>query len=343
VQLTQLYRHMARSRAVELAVEKLWNEGLVSGEMHLGTGEEAVAAGVVTHMSEGDGLALTHRCTPALVVRGVALVPLFRELLGRSDGLCGGRGGHMHLMAKEQLAAASGIVGASLPLGAGFALAAKRLRRGAIGVSFVGDGALNQGMALETLNLAAAWSLPHLVVCIDNGWAITTPAGSVTAGDLRGRARAFGWHAEQVDGTDVVEVHRVAGVLVDRARKGHGPTFLHANCPRLDGHFLGDPLLRQVHNPTGAEVKQTLSDVLGGATTAGGAGLLSRAGSMLSMGGVMAKARLDASRDGAGDPMQIVRRALAQHGEERDRIDGEVKCEVTAAVAAALGEGGGHG
>lgn len=343
MQLTELYHQMARSRAVELAVEKLWNEGLVSGEMHLGTGEEAVAAGVVTHLRAGDGLALTHRCSPALVIRGVPLVPFLRELMGRPDGLCGGHGGHMHVMAKEQLAATSGIVGASLPLGAGFALAAKRLRRGAIGLSFIGDGALNQGMALETLNLACTWSLPHVVVCIDNGWAITTPAGSVTAGDLLGRARAFGWHAEQADGTDVVDVHRVAGALVDRARKGHGPAFLYAKCPRLDGHFLGDPLLRQVHDPMGAETQLTMSSVLGGASAAGGGGLLARAGSMLSMVGVMAKARFDATRDGPGDPMQIARKAMAKHAADRERVDGEVAREVAAAVSAALEEGGGRG
>src|SRR5579872_7090727 len=97
---------MFRSRTFELAVADLWNQGLVSGEMHLGTGEEAVAAGVVTHLGPGDGLSLTHRCSPGLVIRGVSLVALLRELLGKEDGLCGGRGGHMHLASREHLVAA---------------------------------------------------------------------------------------------------------------------------------------------------------------------------------------------------------------------------------------------
>ena len=97
---------------------------------------------------------------------------MLQELLGLEDGLCEGHGGHMHLLSAEHLAATSGIVGASLPTAAGFALAAKRLRPRCVGVAFTGDGAMNQGMALETLNLAVAWTLPLLVVCVDNGWAI---------------------------------------------------------------------------------------------------------------------------------------------------------------------------
>jgi len=195
--LPHLYRQMLRARAYELAVEDLWNLGLISGEMHLGTGEEAVAVGVVTQLGDGDGLALTHRCSPALVVRGVPLALMLRELLGAEDGLCGGKGGHMHLFSKEHLAATSGIVGASLPTAAGFALANCRLRPGAIAVAFTGAGAMNQGMALETLNLAVAWRLPLVIVCIDNGWAITTTSDSVTGGSLVERAQGFGMRAEK--------------------------------------------------------------------------------------------------------------------------------------------------
>ena len=106
--LLDLYRQMLRARSFELVVAELWAKGLISGEMHLGTGEEAVAAGVVTHLRAGDGLALAHRCSPALVVRGVPLVPMLREMLGYTDGLGGGMAGHMHLMSKEHIAAAPG-------------------------------------------------------------------------------------------------------------------------------------------------------------------------------------------------------------------------------------------
>jgi pyruvate dehydrogenase E1 component alpha subunit len=333
--LAELYRQMMRARSFELAVEDLWNRGLVSGEMHLATGEEAVAAGVVTHLKDGDGLALTHRCSPALVVRGVPLVPMLRELLGQPDGLCGGHGGHMHLFAKEFLAATSGIVGASMPTGAGFALAAKRLRRTCIGVSFVGDGAMNQGMALETLNLSVAWALPHVTVCVDNGWAVATPAGTVTGGQLAERAAAFGMATESVDGCDVKAVHDVAGEMVRRVRAGKGPAFLHATCPRLDGHFLGDLLMRAARSPL-SEGGDTLSRVMRGATRRGGAGLLTRASSLAKISAVMAKARGVPERGSRGDPVSRARRAMKNQAAERERIDAAVEREVREAVDAAL-------
>jgi len=338
MQLEGLYRQMARARAFEAAVEALWRRGLISGEMHLGTGEEAVAAGVITHLVDGDGLALTHRASPALVVRGVPLVPILRELLGRSDGLGGGHGGHMHLFAREQLAATSGIVGASLPMGAGFALAAKRLRRHAIGLAMTGDGAMNQGAALETLNLAVAWELPLVVVCVDNGWAITTRAGTVTGGDLGERARAFGWDVRTVDGTDVAAVHEAAGGLIGRVRKGRGPGFLLAACPRLDGHFLGDPMLEQARHLTGGAARKTLGRVVSAAVRPSGSGPLARAGGVLSMMGTLSRARRGTARGDRDDPLRVARRAFRGRDDERARIDDEVEREIAQAVAEAVGE-----
>jgi len=335
MELAGLYRQMLRARSYELAVEDLWNRGLIAGEMHLGTGEEAVAAGVVTLLEDGDGLALTHRCSPALVVRGVPLLPMLRELLGCEDGLCGGRGGHMHLFSKEHLAATSGIVGASLPTAAGFALANRRLRPGKVAVAFTGTGAMNSGMALETLNLATAWSLPLVVVCIDNGWAITTTTEAVTGGDLVERARAFGLRAASVDGRDVRAVHGAAAKLVDRARRGKGPGFLLATCPRLDGHFLGDPLIRMARRPI-AEGKDTFAKVISSATSRGGGGLKDRAGGMTRMMSVMARARLGPTRGRRGDPMLGAHNAMKKHEAERDRIDAEVAAEIKTAVEAAL-------
>jgi pyruvate dehydrogenase E1 component alpha subunit len=330
-----LYRQMMRSRTFEVAVADLWTQGLVSGEMHLGTGEEAVAVGVVTHLRDGDGLALTHRCSPALAARGVSLVAMLREMLGKEDGLCGGRGGHMHLASREHLVAASGIVGASLPMAAGFALAARRLRPGAVGVAFTGEGAMNQGQALETLNLAAAWSLPLVVVCVDNGWAITTRSESVTGGDLAGRARAFGWEAVSLDGTDVVATYHAADAAIRRARRGLGPSLLLARCPRLDGHFLGDPLVRQARHPFGAETLGTLRSVMSAVRAPDGGGALARARSVAKIGSVIGRASFAAQRGSAGDPV-----VLAGHGlghDERAAIDQEVEREVRTAVEQALG------
>jgi pyruvate dehydrogenase E1 component alpha subunit len=336
--LKQLYRQMMRARMYELAVEDLWNRGLISGEMHLGTGEEAIAAGVVSLLQDGDGLALTHRCSPPLVVRGVSVVAMLRELLGREDGLGGGHAGHMHLFSKEHLAASSGIVGASLPTGAGFALANLRLRPGAVAVAFTGDGAMNEGMALETLNLAVAWNLPLIIVCIDNGWAITTTSESVTGGDLVQRARGFGMRGGRVDGCDVLAVHKATRDAVDRARRGKGPSFLVMTSPRIDGHFLGDPLLRMARQPI-AEGRETLSRVLGSAMKSGG-GLGARAGSMARMMQVMARARRGPARGGKGDPIRAARKAMGEYPEDRDRIDSEVAEEINAAVKVALGDAG---
>jgi pyruvate dehydrogenase E1 component alpha subunit len=326
---------MMRARAYELAVEDLWVKGLISGEMHLGTGEEAVAAGVVTHLREGDGLALTHRCSPPLVVRGVPLAAMLSEMLGRENGLCKGRGGHMHLFSKEHLAATSGIVGASLPTAAGFALAHSRLRPDAIAVAFTGSGAMNQGMALETLNLAVAWDLPLVIVCIDNGWAITTTSEAVTGGDLVRRAAGFGLRAESVDGRDVREVHKIAGKLIDRARRGKGPSFLLATCPRLDGHILGDALIRIAKKPI-SEGRETFGKVITSVMSRRGGGFTDRAGGVTRMMSVMAKARRGRTRESRGDPIVAVRKAMKRREAERDRIDAEVAAEIENAVADAF-------
>lgn len=340
MRLPELYRLMVRARAFETAVEDLWRRGLISGEMHAGTGEEAIAAGVVTHLRDSDGLSLTHRCSPALVVRGVPLVPMLREMLGREDGLCRGRGGHMHLFSKAHLAATTGIVGASVPIGAGFALAVRRLGpQGAMAAAFLGDGAMNQGMALEAFNLAVAWKLPLLVVCADNGWAITTAGSSVTGGDLAARAAAFGLAVRRVDGADVMAVHREAAALVEHVRAGRGPAFLFATCPRLDGHFLGDPLLRVAAAPL-REGRGMLGEVMDAVLEGGGAGIGTRVRSVARMGAVLGRAWYGASRDDRRDPVRAAWRAMEGHAAERARIDAEVRAEIEAAVEEALGHGG---
>jgi TPP-dependent pyruvate/acetoin dehydrogenase alpha subunit len=247
--LWSLYWNMLRSRLFEVEVTRLWQEGRIPGEMHLGVGEEAIAAGVVGQLEEGDAMALDHRGTPALVIRGVDPILLLREFLGQPDGLCRGMGGHMHLFSKEHLAASSGIVGASGPTAAGFALAAQYLRPGKVAVAFFGEGAANQGMLMESMNLGAAWKLPVIFVCKDNQQAITTPSASVTGGVLTERARGFGMPAEAVDGLDVEQVWHWANQAITRARKGEGPSFVQAACIHLEGHFLGDPLLRIAQRP----------------------------------------------------------------------------------------------
>ena len=242
--LQALYLQMCRIRCAEEAIGRLWRDGRISGEMHLGVGEEAVVAGVVGRLESGDALALDYRSTPPLVARGVDLTALVSELIGSPEGLCGGRAGHMHLMSKEHLAAASGIVGAPGPLACGFGLSARNEGTGGVAVAFFGDGAVNEGMLMESLNLAEVWRLPVVFVCKDNRWAVTTRSAALTGGGLRRRLSGFGMPVVELDGTDVEKVDRAAARSLGRARAGHGPSVLLVRCSRLEGHFVGDPTAR---------------------------------------------------------------------------------------------------
>jgi TPP-dependent pyruvate/acetoin dehydrogenase alpha subunit len=247
--LWHMYHLMLLSRRFEETTMQLWMEGLIAGEMHLGIGEEATAAGVVSHMRSDDAMALHHRATPFLLMRDVDPAGLLKEFLGLEHGLCGGLGGHMHLYLKEHLAASSGIVGASGPCGVGFALAADTLRPGLVAIAVFGEGALNQGMLLESLNLAASWRLPVVFVCLDDSWSITTLSCSQRRATPCARVEGFGIPTEHVDGLDVEAVWHAAGRAFDRSRDHRGPTFLHALCPHPEGHFLGDLLLEVVRDP----------------------------------------------------------------------------------------------
>ena len=296
--------------------------GAISGELHLGTGEEAVAAGVAAHLREGDALVLDHRPTPLMLLRGVDPVQMIREMLGRSDGLCGGAGGHMHLFSRPHLALSSGIVGAAVPTACGFALAATRLRAGAIALATIGEGAMNQGMVLESLNLAAVWRLPLVVVCKDNDWAITTESHAVTAGDLPSRAQSLGVAARTADGGDPEAVHEEVGMLVAAARSERRPGFLLARCPRLDGHMAGLLMDRLADRPL-REGAGLLGQVAAAAVSRGG-GLREKAASLTVMGRSLARARRD-RRGNREDPLRRARKRLTRA--EAERVEQEAAAE----------------
>lgn len=332
-----LYAHMKRSRLYEEAVARLWNDGAISGEMHLGTGEEAIVAGVVPHLRDGDAMALDHRGTAALLMRGVDPVALLREMLGRPDGLCRGQGGHMHLFSRAHLAASSGIVGAAGPTAVGFALAGQRLRPGSVAVAFFGEGAMNQGMLMESLNLAAAWKLPVLFVCKDDEWAITTRPGACTGGTMRDRVSGLGVRYESVTGLDVEAVWQAAEAAIERARFGHGPSFLHAGCVHLEGHFLGLMLMRVVRDPV-REMPPVALGLTRSFLRPGGAGLGARvAGLGDVMSSLVATARDPRGKD-ANDPLVRARAALADDPARLAELEAGIEAEVAGIVAAALGE-----
>jgi len=216
--LWSLYTHMLRSRLFEDAVTEFWKEGMISGEMHLGTGEEAIVAGVLDHLQDDDAMALDHRGTPPLLMRGIDPVLILLELLGHPDGLCSGQGGHMHLFSKDHLVASSGIVGSTGPTAAGFAFAAKYLRPNSLAVAFFGEGSMNQGMIMESMNLASVWKLPIVFVCKDDDWSITTPSGDTTRGSLSDRAHSLGLTTFEADGRDVTSVWEAANKAVSLTR-----------------------------------------------------------------------------------------------------------------------------
>jgi TPP-dependent pyruvate/acetoin dehydrogenase alpha subunit len=332
--LWSLYRQMLRSRLFEEAVAQLWHQGLISGEMHLGTGEEGIVAGVVDHLRGGDAMALDHRGTAALLMRGVDPLSLLRELLGRPDGLCSGMGGHMHLFSPQHLAASTGIVGASGPAAAGFALAAQYLRPGTVAVAFFGEGAANQGMLLESMNLAAVWKLPVLFVCKDNGWSLTTRSATTTGGRLTERARAFGLGAAYADGTDVTNVWQAAGQAIQRAREGHGAAFLQARCTHLEAHFLDEQLLRVARRPV-----RGFLPLIGPMTRSffqlKGAPLRQRFSGL----GVILELISQSRRDhhaGPEDPLQRTRQRLASDPDRLGTLEDEIEQEIKRLVAAAL-------
>lgn len=329
-----LYRKMLTCRRVEEAIANLWHEGRISGEMHLGIGEEGINAGVLDHLGDGDAVALDHRGTAGMVLRGVDLAAIVKECMGAADGLCGGMGGHMHLYSKDYLAASSGIVGAAGPTACGFALAAQHLRPGKVAVAFFGEAAMNQGMLMEAMNLAAAWELPVLFVCRDNGIAITTASASVTGGDLEERARGLGVSGRKVDGADVEIVWRAAGEMIDRARGGRGPAFLRATCVRPEGHFLGDPLIRIVRRPL-AELKPRIGPLASATTSSEGASIAQRVaslGEIVTMLGRTARTQLGS----AHDPVLRVRKRLTITSHALAELEHEVELIVKGAVEEAL-------
>jgi TPP-dependent pyruvate/acetoin dehydrogenase alpha subunit len=332
-----LYALMLRSRLFEEAIAKLWHNGLIAGEMHLGTGEEAIIAGVVANLRKGDAMALDHRGTAALHMRGVDPVLILRELLGFPDGLCGGMGGHMHLFSKEYLAASSGIVGAEGPIAAGFALSAQYLHPGASTIAFFGDGAMNQGMLMESMNLASAWNLPVLFVCKDDGWAITTQSNSVTGGDLNERARGLGIPAVEVDGCDVSEVWEAAHSAIERTRSGQGPTFLHAHCVHLEGHLLGFQPIRMVRDPL-REMPEIAIPLTRSFLRPGGAALRERlAGLKLVLAAVLSTLR-DPRRDLANDPVRRARTTLQLDPVRLRELEHQAEQEISNVLSMALTE-----
>ena len=239
-----IYRMMQEGRIFEERARDLFLEGLVKGTSHLGIGQEAVAAGFAAALESDDLVFCTYRGHVHTLLRGAPMAALMAELLGRATGICGGKGGSMHLTDVAHGAMGSyAIVGAHMPIAAGAAWAARARGTGQVAVCFFGDGATNIGTFHEALNLAAVWKLPVVFVCENNLYMEYTAIGDVTAVEhpAADRAAAYGLEAILIDGNDADVVHSVAVRTAARARAGEGPSLVEAVTYRHGGHSRADP------------------------------------------------------------------------------------------------------
>jgi acetoin:2,6-dichlorophenolindophenol oxidoreductase subunit alpha len=240
-----LYARMRLIRGFEELALRLVKSGEIVGGIHPYIGEEAVAVGVCAALGDGDLITSTHRGHGHVLAKGVDPRRMLAELFGRETGLNHGRGGSMHAAdIGLGILGANAIVGASGPIAVGAAWAARRAGLDRVVVTFFGDGALNQGVLLEAMNLAALWRLPVLFVCENNGYATTMPISSGAAGTPSGRAQAFGMRAGTVDGMDVETVRDAAADAIAAARGGSGPAFLECLTYRYGPHHTMENRIR---------------------------------------------------------------------------------------------------
>jgi len=240
--LLDLYEKLVLIRLAEERLSQLFADGEVPGFIHLGIGQEAIAVGVGAALQPTDTVASTHRGHGHALAKGMAVEKFFLELMGRAEGICRGRGGSMHVADLSiGMLGANGIVGAGAPIALGSALAQDITGAGHIAVAFHGDGALAEGGFHETMNMAALWHLPLLLVCENNGWAEFSPTERQFVPRLVDLAKAFGIPAERIDGDDVEAVALAARRIVGDTRANGGPHVLECETHRVRGHFEGDP------------------------------------------------------------------------------------------------------
>ncbi|QHE83887.1 thiamine pyrophosphate-dependent dehydrogenase E1 component subunit alpha [Hydrogenophaga sp. BPS33] len=240
--LLALWRTMTLVRQAELALVKLFADSEVPGFIHLSIGQEAISAGVASALLAQDTLATNHRGHGHVLARGMDLHGFFKEIMGRAGGLCQGRGGSMHVAdLRLGILGANGIVGAGIPIALGSALAHSVRRTEGVAVAFFGDGAMAEGVLHETLNMAALWKMPLLMVCENNGWSEFSPTSRQFAAPLQALAAAFGLAYRKVDGNDALAVAEAAGAAALAARSGGGAQVLECITHRVRGHYEGDP------------------------------------------------------------------------------------------------------
>lgn len=239
--LIEMQRRMLRIRRFDERASKMVKRGQIPGTVHTSIGQEAQVVGATFALGEQDYMTGNHRSHGHPIGKGSPLGPLMAELVGKATGVCKGKGGSLHLadFAVGSLGE-SGIVGSSIPIAAGAALSSKVLGNGRVSLAFFGDGAANQGVLYESMNMAGVWELPVIFLCENNQYALSTPAHTVTSGVIADRAAGFGIEGVRVeDGQDVLAVYAAVSSAVDKARAGNGPTLVEVVTYRYNEHSEG--------------------------------------------------------------------------------------------------------
>lgn len=236
--LLGMYRRMLEAREFEEQLYYLFLTRTMPGTMHQATGQEAVAVGVVSALQPDDYVTSTHRGHAHCIAKDVSLDGMMAEMFAKRTGVCRGMGGSMHLCDfSKGMLGAFGIVGSGIPIATGAALSAQVRKSGQVAVSFFGDGAINEGVFHESLNMAALWKLPVIFVCENNQYALSmTVQRSSAVSDLYTRGCSYGIPGERVDGNNVVAVYQATCRAVEHARSGQGPTLLECLTYRVRGH-----------------------------------------------------------------------------------------------------------
>lgn len=248
--LVEMQRRMLRIRRFDERASKMVKRGAIPGTVHTSIGQEAQVVGATMALGDQDYMTGNHRSHGHPIGKGSPLGPLMAELVGKSGGVCGGKGGSLHLADfKVGSLGESGIVGSSIPIATGAALSSKVLGNGKVALAFFGDGAANQGCLYESLNIAGVWKLPAIYLCENNQYALSTPAWTVTSGVIADRAAGFGIPGVRVEnGQDILAVHDAVSTAVERARAGEGPTLIEVVTYRYNEHSEGLRLATDYRN-----------------------------------------------------------------------------------------------
>jgi pyruvate dehydrogenase E1 component alpha subunit len=263
-----MYRNMLISRYMEERIESIYMEGKkpvfnmangpIPGEMHLSNGQEPCAVGVCAHLKAEDVVTATHRPHHIAVAKGVDLNKMMAEIFGKKTGLSGGRGGHMHLFDKDVNFACSGIIAQGMGPAVGAALSRKLQKKSGIAISYIGEGAANQGAFHETLNLASVWKLPVIFIIEDNDWGISVAKSTSTAVEKNSiRAASYDMPGIHIEDNCPDKIFSATKEAIERARRGEGPSLIEIKTSRLAGHFMGDA---EDYRPKGEKDKLVKED-----------------------------------------------------------------------------------